>query len=1187
MDLSDPRLLAWWRETGEWWRFEPVRETVRYLDSRGVRREVVRELPPVAASWSPQPITVEDRREDVSLRPCRKDGSAARGARLPKTRDEKVSLACGAFADRDRPLLQARRAPPHARGYAALHVLSGYAFGRGAMLAEEVALAAAEAGVPVVCLADPFSLMGAFEFALAARKAGVRPLIGASFEMPEGGEIALIARTRRGYESLSRLITDCHLEEPRLYPLCSWERLERHARDLICLTGGSDGFLARFLIRRDEEGARRALRRLADLYGADNVAIEVERSFLPWEASLNRRKLELADASGVLAVAGGPVTHARPSDFPAQDVLACIETLCTIEEVIGRKPQRHPDQPQVPVVPRRAMNAERYLRSPAQMAELYADRPELLEASLRIAERCDDDVLPGRTRLPSLFPDPVHALREITYLGACERHGRVTEALRRRLDSELERIGRLRFADHFLIAWDAARWAREQGILLSGRGSVVDSAVAYCLGLSRIDAFRHNLHFDRFLPEDGSKRPDIDIDFEAARRDEVRDYLARKYGEDRVATVAAFGAYCSRGIVRGVGKVFGLPEETIGFLAKRIHGGVSPDRLEEALEKRPELRDSGVPKERFRWVFRLAGRLMDIPQNVRAHSSGVVISAEPIACTVPVMRSGIESVRIIQWDKRSAKHCFDKFDLLCLRGHDVLAGTQERVRLQDPSFRVEDLPLDDPEVYRTMRSGHLIGIPQSASPAMRQAHVRMRTENLHDASLVQAGIRPGVGGAVKLNELIARRRGLKPYAFEHPEMERILGLTYGIVVFQEQVDQLLQTFCGYKSGEAEDIRDAIYKRRREDFAESIRSEVVRRVVERGFGEELAARVYDLVAGFKGYGFAQGHALAFAEISIRSIYCQQNLPAPYFAALLNAQPAGYYGPCTIANEARCRGVAVLGPDVNFSGYDFEVEDVRSDADPKIVVPSGGVRVGLRQVSGISEQLARGIVRERANGFYDSVFDFCARLRPNRDELERLVLCGAFDRMHPNRRAVLWAVPAALDWSAGAAEGALPLLFREPELPEVEDFSEREKAILERRVLGMDVRRHLMAFERGRVRSRGGLTAAEASRLAPGTRAFVVGNPIRLRFPPTRSGRRVLFFDLEDETGLLNVTVFEETYQRDGHAIVCSPYATVLGEAQDRDGYTAFLAHRVFPYRPTLAEEASEERLPVGAADFLVG
>jgi error-prone DNA polymerase len=220
-------------------------------------------------------------------------------------------------------------------------------------------------------------------------------------------------------------------------------------------------------------------------------------------------------------------------------------------------------------------------------------------------------------------------------------------------------------------------------------------------------------------------------------------------------------------------------------------------------------------------------------------------------------------------------------------------------------------------------------------------------------------------------------------------------------------------------------------------------------------------------------------------------------------------------------------------------------------------------------------------------YDSLFDFCARLRPNRIELERLILCGAFDRLHPNRRSLLWAVPSALDWAAEVGQGGLPLHFCEPSLPEVKDFVEQERAILERRILGMDVRRHLMAFERERVRSKGGLTAAEASRLQPGTRAFVVGNPIRLRFPPTRSGRRVLFFDLEDETGLLNITVFEETYQRDGHSIVCSPYATVVGEAQDRDGYIAFLAHRVFPYHPRLAQDRPATEIPIGTADFLVG
>jgi error-prone DNA polymerase len=657
-----------------------------------------------------------------------------------------------------------------------------------------------------------------------------------------------------------------------------------------------------------------------------------------------------------------------------------------------------------------------------------------------------------------------------------------------------------------------------------------------------------------------------------------------------VATVAAFGAFCSRGIVREVGKVMGIPEESISYLSKRLHGSVTPDKLEAALEGRPELRNSSIPRERFRWVFRLAERLMDVPRNARAHSSGVVISTEPIADTVPVMQSAVDGVKIIQWDKRSVKRCFDKFDLLCLRGQDVLAKTQEHVRFQDLDFDVGKVSLTDPETYRTMRSGQLIGVPQSASPAMRQAHMRLRTEDLTDASLVQAGIRPGVGGAVKLNELIARRRG-KPYSFQHPELERILGLTYGIIVFQEQVDMLLQAFGGYSSGEAEEIRESIHERRREDYSSTIRDDLIGRILSRGYALNVAEEVFDLVSGFKGYGFAQGHALAFAEISVRSVWCQQNYPAEYFAALLSAQPAGYYGPCTLANEARIRGVAVLPPDINRSREEFTVEDVQSETDPKLILPNAGIRVSLSQVSGVSAETHGRSIECRKDGPYASLFDFVARVQPHRDELERLILCGAFEGLHENRRALLWAIPSALKYAATVSydPASLPLYLPEPKFDgDLDDFTEQEKAIYERMVLGLDIRYHLMLFERERVRKKGGVTSAEASRLAPGTKAFAVGNPIRLRFPPTSSGRRVVFFDLEDETGLLNVTCFDETYQRDGHAIICSPYVTVIGEAQDRDGHTAFLAHRVLPFNPRLGQHipaAVEQHPLLQTADFL--
>jgi error-prone DNA polymerase len=1450
---------------------------------------------------------------------------------------------------REAPAVAERRLHP-ADGTPAplLHAYSGYAFGRGAMLAEEVPAFAVQAGYAAAAIADPHSLVGCVEFAKACRRNGIRPLIGAAFELPEGGEIVLVARTKAGYRNLSQLVTQCHLGEPRGYPMATWERLERYAEDLLCLTGGDLGPLDRHLIRRDLEAADHLLERLIRLYGREYVFIQVERSFLPWEISVNRLLLELAERHGVTPVAGGGVTHARREHFPVQDILACVETLCTVDEIVGRKPPRHETQPQIPRRPERAMNGERFLRTQCELAELYADRPDLVENAQRVADLVEEDVLPERTRMPSLFPDPAHALREITYAGAHLCYPKLTPQIRRRLEVELKRIVDLDFAGHFLAAWDFCRWARDQGIQMSGRGSVVDSAVAYCLGFSRIDAIRHNLHFDRFLPDDGSKRPDIDIDFEAHRRDDVRNYVIRRYGIDRVATVAAVGAYCTRGIVREVGKALGLPPETIGFLAKRIHGGIPPDQIEAALERRPELRGSGIPKERFRWVFRLSQQLMDVPRNIRCHSSGVVVSERPLAETVPVMWSASrcseggqegaeEHLRIIQWDKRSAKHYFDKFDILCLRGQDVLSGTESRVRQNAPDFNVERLPVEDGETYRAMRSGELIGIPQSASPAMRQAHIRLGTSDLHDASLVQAGIRPGVGGSVKLNQLIARRRGLEDYHFEHPLLEEILGHTYGIIVFQEQVDQLLQGFCGCTSGEAEEIRDAIHQRRREDFGRQIREALVGRMLSNGHPPPLAEQVFELIAGFKGYGFAQGHALAFAEISIRSIHCQQNYPAEYFAALLSAQPAGYYGPCTLVNEARSRGVAILGPDVNRSEGEFSVEDVRSSREPHLVLPGGAIRVGLMQVANLSEETRERILSWRRpacdaseagcdatlsgletttaavprvapashpgledatpsgleamdvpaqggppptncteshprgdctpgdatlsgleattaavprvapalhpgledgtpsglevadapaqgrppnlsesrpreggapgdatlsgletttaavsrvapashpgrqdatpSGFegradqtyvdggrgegrelaplpsvprasqvptgvsllewedpieavprecprhdnpsadlaaediflrpplrrrdnpegvapsspglrgtsypgdatekpynpegvasdpvpaesgasrprqdsragcprcdnlegvassspglrgtsypgeageqshnpervasdpasaesqagrlrhssragcprYESYFDFCARVRPERDELETLILCGALDGLCPNRRAMLWAIPAALDYakSSQPQEGQLPLEVPEPPLDlAIADFSPEEKALHERRLLGLDVERHLMAFERERIAARGGLTCEEVRRLPGGRRAIVVGNPIRLRFPPTPSGKRVVFFDLEDETGLLNVTCFDDVYQRDGHTIVCSPYVTLIGETQDRDGHTAFITHRAFPYQPILMRGRTDPS-PVGAADFLVG
>lgn len=1170
--MAGPETLAQWRLAGEWWEVAPQREVTRLRDQRGIVRDVTRDLPPLS---DPSKLKIKPHARDYS-----EDIDLMRRPR--KTRDETVGRACGYVRD-PAPVPSRKSDEPHTL----LHMLSGYSFGRSILLAEEIPRLAALAGMDAVAITDVMALTGAYELAKQCRIHSIKPLIGASIEIPEGGELVLLARTKAGWQSLSRLVSECHLDQPRLFPLATWDALERNCEDLICLTGGDVGPLDRMVARRDRSGADRLIQRLKRIYGKGSLWLEVDRAWLPWSRKVEQGLRELASRHGLRCVAGGAVTHRRRAHFPAQDALVCSQTLCCVDEVVGRKPRRDPGQPQAKLPPLRSLNAERFFRTAEELRELYADAPDLLKATREIARQIEPDIMPGMSDMPCKEADPNRALYHATYCGANRWHRRMTSTLKARLERELKCIFNLGYSPHFLAAHDMCQWARGKGVLFSGRGSAVDSAVMYCLGISRIDAYKHDLHFDRFLPEDGSKRPDIDIDFEAGRRQEVHDYLIGKYGKEHVAGVAAIASFRTRGIIREVGKALGMDKELIGFVAKRLHGSVMPESMLSAIEQRPELAKLNLSRERLLWIFKLAEMLSDTPRHMAMHSAGIVISKQPIRDIVPVQpcaggQGGVMD-RIIQWDKRSAKHSFIKFDVLCLRGQDVLSGTQARLRSKDPSYEVDAIDPNQPEIYRAMRNHQTVGIPQSASPAMTQAHARISTKTLEDASLVQAGIRPGVGGAVKMNTLIARRLGKEQYAFEHPDLERILGHTYGIIVFQEQVDQILQTFAGMSPDEAESIREKIHEKRHYDYGGSIKESLTKRMVENGYSPSVAELACEYVAGFKGYGFAQGHALAFAEISARSVYCQQNFPAQYFAALLDAQPAGYYGPQTLVNEARVRGLKVLPPCVQVSCHQIGVEDVVAEDDPKIKVPDGAIRIDLGSIAGTSFSLRERVVHERP---YSSFADFVRRARPDRDELEQLISCGALDSLHPNRREMMWGAKAAYDYALlFSRSGRLPMHIPEPTLPECDDFSPEEKALMERAILGLDVERHLVSWERERVAAKGAITSAEARSLPDGSKALLVGNPIRLRFPPTPSGKRVCFFDLQDESGLMNVTCFDRVYRQYGAAIILNQYVSVRGRLQVRDGYPAFMADHVFPYLPVIADRARRDP-GLKVADFLV-
>ncbi len=1156
MDCNHEQILTTFKEAGEWWEGRPERTVTRYFDRHHRLRERIVEGEQLGLDDSaPDNAPIEDYRIDFSLR-------------IQKIRDEKVLKASGLLPVQNFEILNSSGCGTE---FVGLHAVSAYSFGYSSILAEEFGPLAAGAEMPALLLADRYSVAGSYEFERSLKKVGVRPLHGASIELIPEGELVLVAQSKRGWSNLCQLLSACHLQNERRFPRVNWPLIERYSHNLLCIIPGSLSYLYWLISKRDYSAASAHIQRLQSIFGANKVFVEIEISHLPHEDRIIRDLLAFCDQMSIPAMAGGPKAHARRNHFPAMDVNACIEGLCTIEDIEDRKCRFGDYAPAHRITSRRFPNAERYFRTRNETLTAYHGLKHLLDNTRCILDLCDKDILPGRAALPSVSADEPGDLTRLVQQSVTTLRKNATKAYTRRLENELQRVIALGFSGHFLIAYDICKYAQEECIGYSARGSVVDSLLAFHLEMTTINAYDHKLFFDRFLPADGSKRPDIDIDFEAARRNDIRQYLVKRFGEDHVCTVAAFGSMSTRGIVREVGKVMGLPSSMIGFLAKKVHGGIPPNKLIAALEKRPELRDSNINKERYRWIFRLAERLTDIPRNIRAHSSGVIVSAEPITTYVAKQLSGDDLTEIIQWDKRSAKFVFDKFDILCLRGQDVLGETTAKLGMT----RLEESEWDNEQTYSIMASGKLIGVPQSASPAMRQAHVRLQTENLFDASLVQAGIRPGVGGAVKINELIARRRG-KAYAIEHPDLEPILGLTYGIIVFQEQVDQLLQKFAKYTAGEAEDTRERIYKMRRESFAASIKQEVLDRIILNGYSNEIAQLVYEYVSGFEGYGFAQGHALAFAEISLKCTHLQNAYPATYFSALLNAQPAGYYGPVTIANEARQRGIRLLRPTIGESRYKAYAFD------------EGTIQLGWKDLHSVSETSKQQLAELANDGEQLSIYHAISASGIQLSEFESLIKIGAFDRIERNRRRLLWSAKEI--WNLARTIGKGSLDFNDYQLRNehsIKPFSIAEEALLDRKLLGLDVERHIVAFERKHIKEHDCLSTKDVYSLKPGEKCAVVGNPIRLRFPPTKSGKRVVFFDLEDETGLLNVTCFDATYIRDGAAIICSPYVTIRGEVQDRDGHLAFLAKRIFPYKPVMLAELPDDPkvLPVG--DFLVG
>lgn len=1009
-------------------------------------------------------------------------------------------------------------------GFVHLHLHTPFSFLDGASSIEQLVERAAAFGLPALAVTDHNNLCAAVRFQKAVQKAGLKPIFGAELTLKGGNHLTLLTSTREGYSNLCRILTHSHLSSDRKDPQADQQVLRENSRGLFGLSGCWRGEIPRLLLSRNREEAKRAALKYLDIFGKENFYLELQSTLLPWERELNHSLVELGRSLGIKGIATNNVHYATQEEFRVQDVLTCIRTLTRLDEPHGE----------------RKINRELWLKPPSQMEELFQDLPEAISNTQEIAERCQSFTLQDPSLLPRFeLPEgetAVGLLRKLVKRGARGRYGRLTPKVRRRLEYELSVIEQLGFADYFLVVWELVRYAQRKGIRHAGRGSAADSAVAYCLGITEVDSIARDLRFERFInPERRNNLPDIDVDFDARYRDEVTEWVTQRYGEERVGTVCTFSRYRARGALRDVGKALDFPPQEIDRLAK-LMPWVEADEIGDALSRFPELRQSRIPKRRFHQLFELCAALADHPRHIGSHLGGVVITGEPIWHISPLERSA-KGGKIIELDKDDVEDLgLLKLDLLCLRMLSAVEDTLKLVNSEgEGQLDFDKIPLDDSPTYDLLNSGETAGAFQLESPAQRSLQRRLKSRDIEDVVASVALIRPGPVQGNMVEPFINRRGGREPVDYLHPKLESILEKTYGVVLFQEQVVEIAVEIAGFSPGEADLLRRTMTHHRSREEMRAIGEHFIQKALARGVSKKVAETIFSYVQGYAGYGFCEAHAAAFGHTAYKTAYLLRHYPVHFYAALLSNQPMGFYPSHTLINEAKRKGIKVLPPNVNRSESDFRVEN-------------GGIRVGLKSVKELSERALESIL---ANRPYLSFEDFLRRVSIPKNQMENLILCGAFDSSEPHRKRLMWELQVHSEESWWGSTH---------DFSEVEDYTDWEKFCFEWKILEFSPRHHPLEYFREELRRLGFLTSSQVKGLKGSQQVKVGGLVVRPHRPPTRSGRVVVFLSLEDETGLIDATIFEPIYERYGRIIFSKPILLIEGTTDER-GTTSVIARKV--------------------------
>lgn len=1059
-----------------------------------------------------------------------------------------------------------------------LHNHTEYSLLDGAQKIPQLIRRAKELEMPAVAMTDHGNLFGAIKFYKEAEKQAIKPIIGCEVYLAPGSRfdrspnqgphnkpyyhLILLAENNDGFKNLMKLASFAYTEGFYYRPRVDKELLRAHAKGLICLSACLSGEIPTYFRRGDPEGARRALDTYLEIFGEQNVFLEIQDQGIPEERIVNSGLVSLHDATGLPLVATNDSHFLCAGDHSAHDVLICIGT--------GKK---RDDES------RMQYSKDHYFKTPEEMWERFGWREDALLNTLGIADRCDVKLDFKQYHVPD-FPVPVEAtteshFREVVRKGFAERlevwrrletEGRLRHAIgdyEDRLVREIDTIIAMGFAGYFLIVWDFIRHAREHGIPVGpGRGSAAGSLVAYCLRITDIDPLEYDLLFERFLNPERVSLPDIDIDFCFRRRAEVIDYVTQLYGRDNVAQIITFGTMLAKAAVRDAGRVLDMPFADVDRLAKLIPDELGT-KLAKAIEDVPKLKELYDADAAVRELLDVALRLEGLSRHASTHAAGVVITPKPVTEYAPLFKSSKDEITT-QWAKDEVEAVgLLKMDFLGLKTLTLISDALDSIRGSGRDAPdLESLALDDRPTLELFGRGDTSGIFQFESSGMRDILRRLKPERFEDLIALNALYRPGPLGSGMIDDFILRRHGRVEVEYPHPLTKEILEETYGVIVYQEQVMQIASRMAGYSLGQADLLRRAMGKKKA-DVMEKERASFVSGACERGIGQADAERIFDLMAHFAGYGFNKSHSAAYALVAYHTAYLKTHYRGHFLSAVLTNDKDNTDKLVEYINECRETGIPILPPDVNRSQANFTVE-------------GEGIRFGLAAVKGVGEGAVEAILeaRDRVGAFKD-LATFCAEVARrvlNRKVVESLVKAGALDELG-ERAALLAGLDAALEHANRVAEerasgqtslfggDALPTVS-EMALPVVPPMPKRERLAGEKEALGFYLSGHPLDEHKDKLDL---VTTHRVADIAMRSGEMLVGGLVTAlkRRRVKKTGEWMAAFVLEDTTGHAECVVFPKLFREVGDLLVDDRAVVVKGKAESQEGDARILAESIVP------------------------